>query len=881
MNKSLTVFFIILVIYWIGLFPFFKAAHDLPYSSLSFVLSQLEMPTAWNSAGGVFGQNQLATLWSWPNNMIYSLGAWSGMSFGWLISLIGIFPVLLVGYWGMYLYSGGYIKSLTARSFAGLFFLANSYIVLVIDGGQLLWAMSYALIPWCLYFLEQYLQKKKFFFGVILSLVFLSFSDLRAVFLLVIIFTIQLTVQILFIRDITWSFLKNLFYVSFFGSGFLCLIHAYWLIPLIFSSSSVLPSNLVISSQSDFLSFISLGHALVLQQPHWYKNIFGQLQLVRIEFLFSLVLLVPLFSKSKLTLRLLILLLVGVFLVKGNQPPFGGIYSVLVDHIPGFFLFRDSSKFFVIIALVYSVLCGLLVEIFEKWRVRNKRYSYLAIMILTGWILGILWPVYTGQMTGLLGFLKQKTEYAYLEKLLSRDQTEGRVLWIPSKPPLGFMDPNNIAINGVDLVGLRPFATGIKGTYETLNYLREASFAGELLAISGVKKMVYALPDPNRDFKTDEKEYYQLFLKQLQQRQWIKQSPDSENILNLSYWQPSFSIPENYYFVVGSDLLYVESTKSADFSLVKNGLIFLEEKKDTILETDLSSQKLLLYKKNPVDLMMTMVPSKEIFYPSEVLDSSPNQTGWWSRQSSDYLSFRDFLIQKYQINISDFDMGGGWAISEGEHQLTLPVSGIETDIVMIRLMESTRSASVSVFANNKLLNRISTNQPETNIRWQVVGQAEKTFTELILASAGDINIINAIAVVPKDIYEDLILKTDLLSTQITKDFTTTPKSTSSASIIYKKLNDDQYRIDISNLQQPSLVVFNQRYDPKWTLNGQSALPVYSIFNGFIVKENGSYLVEYEPHRYMFWSGFISIASLLILVFSVVYRYYVSKINKTE
>jgi hypothetical protein len=332
---------------------------------------------------------------------------------------------------------------------------------------------------------------------------------------------------------------------------------------------------------------------------------------------------------------------------------------------------------------------------------------------------------------------------------------------------------------------------------------------------------------------------------------------------------------------VGSDLLYAESTKSAELSLAKNGLIFLEENKEIVSSIDLASQKLLLYKKTPLDLMMQFVPATDIFYPSQILQSSPNQTGWWRRQSTDFLSFRDFLIQKYQLSTFDFDMGGGWSISEGENQLTIPVSGNKDDIVMIRLMESSRSGTVSVFADHQLLNKIITNQPEANIRWHLVGPVEKSFTELALASSGDINIINAVAVVPKDIYEDLIQKTDLLSSQIVKDFTTTSRSTSSANIKYKKLNDDQYRIDISNLQHPSLVVFNQRYDPKWTLSGQSSLPVYSIFNGFIVKENGTYLVEYKPHGYMGWSGFISIGSLLILVSSVVYRYYVSKFRKTK
>ena len=52
----------------------------------------------------------------------------------------------------------------------------------------------------------------------------------------------------------------------------------------------------------------------------------------------------------------LILSLLGVFLAKGSNEPFGQIYIWLFEHIPGFVMFRDPTKWYMLIAVSYSVL---------------------------------------------------------------------------------------------------------------------------------------------------------------------------------------------------------------------------------------------------------------------------------------------------------------------------------------------------------------------------------------------------------------------------------------------------------------------------------------------------------------------------------------------
>lgn len=51
-----------------------------------------------------------------------------------------------------------------------------------------------------------------------------------------------------------------------------------------------------------------------------------------------------------------VLALLGIFLSKQVAPPGGFVYKLLFDHFPGFSAFREASKFYVLIAMSYSVM---------------------------------------------------------------------------------------------------------------------------------------------------------------------------------------------------------------------------------------------------------------------------------------------------------------------------------------------------------------------------------------------------------------------------------------------------------------------------------------------------------------------------------------------
>ena len=65
--------------------------------------------------------------------------------------------------------------------------------------------------------------------------------------------------------------------------------------------------------------------------------------------------------------------LVGAFLAKGASPPFSEINSWLFQNFPGMNMFRDSTKFYSLIALSYSVLIPFSIwKIYESLELHNK-----------------------------------------------------------------------------------------------------------------------------------------------------------------------------------------------------------------------------------------------------------------------------------------------------------------------------------------------------------------------------------------------------------------------------------------------------------------------------------------------------------------------------
>lgn len=866
----LVLFLIFGGIYWRWFTPGPRVALDFPLVSQFTLESSLDIPRVWFETGGEgLGQYGVFTLWSYPANLISGILANLGLNFEIIERLFFLIPFFLLGSLGIYKI-GNYLKfSNGAKFISTLFYLSNTYILLIIDGGQLLISLAYAFFPFSFLMVEKSIESSfKSKVKAALSVTILGFLDIRFIFILFLlslfrfIFGFFISGRNRYFEWIKkWMLLGTTTLVIFLG------LNAYWIIAQIF----VPINNEVFSrlTQTSFTSFTNISHSLLLISPHWFKNIFGVISPIRYEFILIPILVFSapfLKSKDKNVAFWLLISVTGIFLSKGTSEPFGEVYQWLFQNIPGFSLFRDSTKFFFLTSFSYAVLLGVTTDWLIN-RVKESRFKFIVLSALTTYLLLLSSPAWFGFMTGMLSDQSYQKEYREVEDLLKKDQNFGRVFWIPSSRPLTYSDPNHPIVEALRLVDIRPFSSSVLGTYELFNYLREAKYMGELFDVLGISHIVYPYLDERRDnLHPDNIKYYYTFLDQLSNLPWVSKIDNfSMPVLKVNNHQDRFFMTSNTWIVLGSDDIYNESTKSAGLSLANNALIFAEEFGNLDFYDKLPFSNIVFYKKGTLDLVASFFPLDNLIFPAKKLNLDPDKNGWWKRDGKDIINWRYFLKTKYGIDNKDFDLGGGWAIAEGILELKIEDKRIDKNKVLLaRVLESSQSGKVSFFQENNLVGEVNTYSKETNIRWFKIGEIISP-KPILIKTEGNINVLNTLALVEKsklEQFEEMALNyQDRIYNYIDQN----TLRNENLAINYEKISLTKYKIKITGLERPSTLVFSESFDRGWRLNGQEPFPVYSILNGFNVAADGEYILKYDPQKYILPGVYISLAALLIIL----------------
>ncbi|KKQ34980.1 MAG: hypothetical protein US51_C0020G0006 [Microgenomates group bacterium GW2011_GWA2_37_6] len=442
--------FILLFLFVFLIYRFFLSsapfvAHDWP---LLFRQSRDFFPfwaISWDymGAGGIGGA-AFKTLWvDLYANFVYF--ASNAANIPWWLSqrIFWIIPFILVSVFSSYKFSGLFIRQSIFRSLTAIIYSFNTYILLIIGGGQFGITFAYALSPLALFYLINLFKEnnlKAMFVSSLFSGLLIA-MDPRVSLL---VFAVALLWYLFFVRNFSP---KKPFYI--FGSLlFAVLLNAYWVLPagLFFLTNSA--SSEVSSYTSlpgvKFLSFADLSNSLSLLHPNWPENIFGKIYFQKPEFLLLPILAFSslLFKVKKEILFFVGLSLIGIFLGKGTNEPFGQFYLFLFQNIPGFNLFRDPTKFYILIALSYSLLIPFFLE---QLSTRFEKYKYLVIILFVGYFLFLLRPAWNGELNGIFKPKALPNDYVKFANFLREDKEFGRTLWIPKRQKYGFFDPNHPA----------------------------------------------------------------------------------------------------------------------------------------------------------------------------------------------------------------------------------------------------------------------------------------------------------------------------------------------------------------------------------------------------------------------------------------------------
>ncbi len=245
-------------------------------------------------------------------------------------------------------------------------------------------------------------------------------------------------------------FLPYLLYIRLFFLRFILLailvvfMNLFWIFPLLTAGTSEVSA--IIDRPLFGNQYRSLRHAVTSMQPawSWEKPMPFELQPISIIFwlipfiAFSGLLLVSKqpYRIQKITLFMYFIALLGIFLGKQSHEPFADAYGWLHTHIPGFRMYRESSKFYILITIAYAYLVSFtFYAICQQCRTYKKSIYYTVrgsmLIILTGLFLVNSLPLLNGKIGTM--FIRRDIHHDYdiLQKYISDQKIFFRVMGVP------------------------------------------------------------------------------------------------------------------------------------------------------------------------------------------------------------------------------------------------------------------------------------------------------------------------------------------------------------------------------------------------------------------------------------------------------------------
>ncbi len=542
-----------------------------PYSSM--VSGLADRPYAWDPfKGNGLGGVNLGTLWidtyaQVVPNLLQRVGIPPAMTqkvvFTWLFLVLGF---VSISFFSRVLFG---LSGLTGW-YSGVLYLTNTYILMVMSGGQFGIGMAYAIAPLVLGLTVLCLRgtpavsppKLSYLLGFVISIQI--FFDLRLTYITLWMVLGACIAYIILSRPETrmQQLLKVAVRIGVLPAVVAVLPHMFWLLPLlVYRVNPVEQLGAAYTSISAvrFFSFADYSHAFTWLHPNWPENIFGKTYFLQPEFLivpivvFSALWVIPKVANLEhwvtFRIRLLMLLaLIGIFLSKGTQEPLGFIYLWLYTYIPGFFLFRDPTKFYLVTAIAYSVLIPISLALIYRWVSMNpfmKTYvksrwvvQGALLVVAIGWLVLIRQSI-TGEIRGTFYPKRIAPEYGVFAEHMHADTAFYRTLWLPRHHFASYFDVSHPVVDADLLI---PGA----GIYDTIEYLQLASAYTKLSDI-GVRYIVVPYDTEQNIFTIDRKydhAQYTAAVETLSTIPWLTKvnGYGSLGVFELKRYLPKFSL---------------------------------------------------------------------------------------------------------------------------------------------------------------------------------------------------------------------------------------------------------------------------------------------------------------------------------------------------
>jgi len=268
-----------------------------------------------------------------------------------LCILSGIFCYLLVYY---------FTKNVYASTIAGTFYAINWFSRSIISNTCPL-ATGLVLFPILFLLFDRVLEKRRFkdlIFFSIFTVLYVTSSDYHNVYMAFIFLVLFALFHTLLSGRGKWlTGLANTAKSSVISIAMILGLLSYELVPLLRGvTPDILSVGRPLEITDNFLEPMAVVFGLIKRtgcqvafySDHWILGILiGTLALSAL-----------LFRRNKYTIFFTFTALIGIFLAKGTNPPFGSIYTWLFNNVPAFNTIRDVGRWHMLTVLSYAFLLG-------------------------------------------------------------------------------------------------------------------------------------------------------------------------------------------------------------------------------------------------------------------------------------------------------------------------------------------------------------------------------------------------------------------------------------------------------------------------------------------------------------------------------------------
>ena len=367
---------------------------------------------------------------------------------------------------------------------------------------------AYAFAPVLLLVMIHFIQDKTksiFILAVTSLVITISIIIEPRIFYILIIFFLPF---IFFIRQLFWRFLLL--------GILIILMNLFWILPLLMAGTSEVSA--IIGRPLFGNEYRSLRHSVTSMQPAWSwgKPMPFELQPINIIFWF-----IPLFVFSGLlflpkqprhikavTLFMYAVALLGIFLGKQSHEPFAGIYGWLHAHVPGFRMYRESSKFFILITITYAYLIAFTFYAISCACCVYKKSIYYTVrgglcVILVGLFLINVVPLLNGKIGTMFVRRDIHNDYEIYQKFVGDQKEFFRVLGVPQFSRYASYTARHPKVDVVNVINnsWKKFIDPEQKTNDRYNIekLVTANYFDYLLDVSSIKYIFVPVRDVQND----------------------------------------------------------------------------------------------------------------------------------------------------------------------------------------------------------------------------------------------------------------------------------------------------------------------------------------------------------------------------------------------